>query len=124
MNQAQEGTGHTPLHLSAQLGQGPITELLLRIGAQPDVMDASGLTPVHIAAICESVEGGLGAFVRVVGGGDVLGVRDERGMTPLMQASAYGSEHNVKFLLRKKVRHTPVRHTCIHACTCTEVPCT
>ena len=89
--------------MAAQLGQGLIIEFLLRQGALLDTPDSSGLTPVHIASVCDSVEGGLGAIVRVVGSGSVLGVTDERGVTPLMQACAFGSEHNIRFLLKKKV---------------------
>ncbi len=48
VNQSQEGTGLTALHIAAQLGQGPVIELLLRKGAQLDTLDVSGLTPLHI----------------------------------------------------------------------------
>lgn len=104
VNTAQEGSGLTPLHLAASQGQGLTIELLLNNGADHEALDANGHTPVHVAAACESVEGGLGAFVRGLRSvKDVLNVRDSHGLTPLMHAAAAGSEQNVKYLLRKKV---------------------
>ncbi len=112
-NTVQDGTGTTALHVAAQLGHGLIIELLLSNGAAPDIVDTNGHTPVHLAAVWESVDSGLGAFVRVVGG-SVLDLRDAQGLTPIMHSAAYASTHNVKFLLHKKVHTHTHTHTHVH----------
>ncbi len=118
MNTPQYSSGLTPLHLAAQLGHGLTIELLLNNEADPTVTDGNGHTPVHVAAVYESVDGGLGAFVRGVKGvRDVLEVRDINGLTPLMHAAAAGSEHNVKYLLRKKVTNHFLYQTTPTPCT-------
>ncbi|KAL9616377.1 MAG: hypothetical protein Q9160_008751 [Pyrenula sp. 1 TL-2023] len=44
---AKNSTGETPLHLAASQCNGPVTHLLLHYGANPNLTDHNGLTPVH-----------------------------------------------------------------------------
>ena len=104
VNRPDDTTGRTALHFAVEQGNGQIIELLLRSGSLLDVVDDSGLTPVHKACIVETRES-LNAIVRVVGGGKVLDLVDKQGMTPLMYACLYGNEETVKLLLKKKVCH-------------------
>ena len=104
VNAVDEVTGKTPLHFAVELGElgAGIVEFLIQRGGQLDVLDGSGLTPIHLASILESKEP-LAAITKVVGGGEVLDLPDGQGLTPLMYACSYGNEENVKFLIKKKV---------------------
>ena len=101
MNTVDQTTGRTALHFAAEAAYGPMIELLLRSGGLLDILDANGLTPIHIASIVDSQDA-LNAIVKVVGS-EVLNLQDMRGLTPLMHACIYGNEGNVKLLLKKKV---------------------
>ena len=107
VNTVDEVTGRTPLHFAVELGElgAGIVEFLIRSGGQLNVLDGSGLTPIHLASIVESKEP-LVAITKVVGGGEVLNLPDGQGLTPLMYACSYGNEENVKFLIKKKVHVT------------------
>ena len=104
VNTVDEVTERTPLHFAVELGElgAGIVEFLIRSGGLLDVLDGSGLTPIHLASIVESKDS-LVAITKVVGGGEVLDLPDGQGLTPLMYACSYGNEENVKFLLKKKV---------------------
>lgn len=102
VNQADEGSGRTPLHLAMETNDRSLVEFLIGCGALLDVIDGRGLTPLHIAGIVEGEEA-LEAVVKRVGGGDVLDIRDGRGLTPLMHACLYGNLPSVQILVKKKV---------------------
>lgn len=46
---AKNSSGETPLHLAAAQCNGPVTYLLLHYGADPNLSDHNGLTPLHHA---------------------------------------------------------------------------
>jgi len=48
-DQDQGGEGFTPLHWAAQIGDAAIVDLLLRSGADPEIVDVHGFAPLHIA---------------------------------------------------------------------------
>ena len=98
VNVVDEVTGRTPLHFAVELGElgAEIVEFLIRSGGQLDVLDGSGLTPIHLASIVESKEP-LVAITKVVGGGEVLNLPDGQGLTPLMYACSYGNEEISNF---------------------------
>jgi ankyrin repeat protein len=43
--------GFTPLHAAAHYGQPDVVAALLKNGADPDVITAYGVTPLHLGAI-------------------------------------------------------------------------
>ena len=119
VNIVEEVTGRTPLHFAVELGElgAGIVEFLIRSGGLLDILDGSGLTPIHLASIVESKEP-LVAITKVVGGGEVLDLPDGQGLTPLMYACSYGNEENVKFLIKKKVSGSIIRNPSGHSqCT-------
>ncbi len=48
---AKSDSGYTPLHRAAQLGHGPMAQLLLDKGADVNAIDAVGNTPLHWAVV-------------------------------------------------------------------------
>lgn len=86
-----KGTG---LHWAAQDGDVEIAELLIRHGADVNMIDDGGQTPLQIASAAGYVD-----FARLLleNHADVnLGVED----TPLILASSYGKEDTVKLLIQ------------------------
>ncbi|CAB0035092.1 unnamed protein product [Trichogramma brassicae] len=81
--------GNTPLHLAIRGGNKEYTELLLRKGADPNLADAEGLTPLLI--ICDKqYDGGLARTLFDVsddrGQTVQINVVDKNGRTPLQLA--------------------------------------
>lgn len=97
-----EDSGRGPLHFATELNNKALVDFLIGCEGELGMVDGRGLTPLHIASIVEGAEC-LEAIIRRVGGGDVLDIRDSRGLTPLMHACLYGNFASVKLLLRKKV---------------------
>ncbi|CAB0038948.1 unnamed protein product, partial [Trichogramma brassicae] len=52
----QDKFGDTPLHLAAREGHKKMTRLLLRNGANPNLTNAKGSTPLHIICIKEDID--------------------------------------------------------------------
>ena len=50
---SRQSKGASPLHTAARLGQVANAEALLRLGADVGVVDASGQTALHVAAVHE-----------------------------------------------------------------------
>ena len=108
VNEVDEGTKKSALHVAAENDSKSLVEFLLACGAHLDVIDGRGLTPLHIASIVEGGQG-LEAIVKRVGGGEVLDLRDDKGLTPLMYACQNGNTPSVRTLVRKKVGVVSVR---------------
>lgn len=53
VNKVSESSGRGPLHEAAYIGHRAIVECLLLNGAQPDIKDKAGLTPIELAAQAE-----------------------------------------------------------------------
>ena len=88
--------GRVPLHIAAQQpGGAEVLELLLAGGANPNVADVAGMTPVHIAATTGS-EALLRALIAA--GGNVNAVSGN-GSTPLILAAGSGANGAVRLLL-------------------------
>ena len=50
---SRQSKGASPLHTAARLGQVANAQVLLELGADVNVVDASGQTPLHVAAVHE-----------------------------------------------------------------------
>jgi ankyrin repeat protein len=80
--------------------RGDIVEIksLLDAGAQIDVTDALGRTPLHMAAFY----GRTKASELLLASGASIDARDRVGMTPLHAAVLSGGRHEVELLLDRK----------------------
>lgn len=45
---AKNQEGQTAAHLASIMGYDDILDLLLEVGANPNILDSSGLTPLHV----------------------------------------------------------------------------
>uniref|UniRef100_A0ABD2XE89 Uncharacterized protein n=1 Tax=Trichogramma kaykai TaxID=54128 RepID=A0ABD2XE89_9HYME len=105
-------TGESPLHLALRWGRNKVAQLLLRNGADPNLTNAEGLTPLHI--ICKRGEDDTGVYRK----GDCVTVkmllelssekyqpvqidaRDKLGNTPLHLVLDYGHRRLIELLLK------------------------
>lgn len=46
---AKNQEGQTAIHLASMMGFDDILDLLLQVGANPNIIDGKGLTPVHVS---------------------------------------------------------------------------
>ncbi|CAB0032630.1 unnamed protein product [Trichogramma brassicae] len=82
--------GQAPLHYALTYAETDVAEALLRNGADPDLADADGLTPLHI--ICMRRNNGYDMAVPFFEIGNCTGrrvrhdVKDKKGRTPLQVA--------------------------------------
>jgi ankyrin repeat protein len=89
--------GQTPLHCAALIGSVPLTELLLRHGAQISSVDSYGQTPLHLSA--GSVNKACLAVLLDHGGDEVMEAADVYGNRPLHHAVYHGRLECAKLLL-------------------------
>ncbi|CAB0030111.1 unnamed protein product [Trichogramma brassicae] len=100
---ARDSRGDAPLHEALFNGQASMTELLLRKGADPNVANANGLTPLHV--ICQKVHSGdllAELFFKICDERHLqvqVNAVDESGRTPLQLAVAYFLPDAVDLLL-------------------------
>ncbi|CAB0029621.1 unnamed protein product [Trichogramma brassicae] len=100
---ARDKLGWTPLHLALNFGNKKVAESLLRSGADPNLPNAKGSTPLHV--ICnKSYENYMAmTFFRTIGviqEAVNVDAQDELGDTPLHLASRCGNKKKVEILLR------------------------
>jgi ankyrin repeat protein len=79
--------GATPLHEAALRGDIPVIEALLRYGANPNIQDAAGNTPMHLAIPQEVHSEALSLLLAV---GRDPNIRNGDGNTPLHQVVSLG----------------------------------
>lgn len=73
--------GQFPLHLAVENGNEEFVRILLRFGANPNIADKNGVTPLHISYSYDS----LGAIAELlVANGADLNLRDNLGKRYLM----------------------------------------
>lgn len=112
VNAAHVDLGMTPLHYAAANGNVPAALLLLKSGADPAAVDASGRTPLHWAALT-----GTTILIRKLlrrTRGSILNHQDLSGYSALIIAAEHGRDEIVKVLLewranpalRTKLTHT------------------
>ncbi len=96
----QDQSGWTPLHWAADMGMAngereEVFAALIRAGADLEVRDLEGSTPLLVA--CRS---GNGDLVRqLVAAGANLHAANNKGWTALIEAACYGNPQTVTFLL-------------------------
>lgn len=89
---------HTCLHLAASAGNVGVIEFLRNCGADPNVLDRRGSTPLHGAAAC----GQVGAVEELFKFPNLRGhVVNKDGMTPLDYAKRFQNEKTIATLQRK-----------------------
>lgn len=93
---AKSRDGATALQLAALQGGFETVQLLLKAGADPNVADPRGETPLH-AALHGDVE--IDTVQALVKAGAKLDVADSRGQTPLRFAAAHGPREVYEYLL-------------------------
>lgn len=88
----------TPLHLAGEMGHEWPVRSLLKAGADPAALTATGATALHLAAEAGAEEG----VAALLDGGAPVDARDAvRGNTPLMFAAAAGRADAVRLLLSR-----------------------
>jgi uncharacterized protein len=108
-------TGTTPLLRASKALDAPVVRLLLRHGADISLTNSRGITPFMAAAGMGSVDADTRGFylsedtqkraidsltLLLEAGGDI-NAKDPRGLTPLHEASRWGWNEVVKFLVAK-----------------------
>lgn len=86
--------GKTALHLASERGDAPLAELLLSAGANPNLRDARGRTPLYLAAV--NGREAVAALLIVCAG---LDSRNLEGTTPLAAAVANGHDAVARLLI-------------------------
>ncbi|CAB0042890.1 unnamed protein product [Trichogramma brassicae] len=101
---AQDKLGNAPLHLAMDYGYAHLIELFLREGADPNLANAEGRTPLHV--VCSRSDDDELAR-RLLEASDEVGqpvlvdARDKSGNTPLHLALHYDYENLMELLLRR-----------------------
>ena len=78
---ARDGLGNTPLHYAIESNALRLAELLLASGADPDIANHQGASPLHLAAVYNTVRVQL-----LLDAGADTDLRDGSGATPLHAA--------------------------------------
>ncbi|CAB0030122.1 unnamed protein product [Trichogramma brassicae] len=84
----QDNEGNTPLHVATSHGNAEVVKLMLRLGADPNSVNAKGLTPLHIIA---KLGRGVEPFFSAIGDTQQtvqIDARDNEGRTALEWAVA------------------------------------
>ena len=95
---AQKRSASDLLHHAALRGQTASIEMLLKLGADPNLRDKHGRTALHDACLKDHV----GAARMLLDGGARVDVQDENGATPLHDAALGGSGKAIELLLSRK----------------------
>ncbi len=87
----------TLIHYAAAGGKVEVAKALVESGADVNVANGAGLTPLHLAA--ESRRGAMARFLLANGAKPSLSIRDRHGNTPLLYAVAGGQESEPKAMV-------------------------
>ncbi len=85
----------TPLHYAALLGDREYLELLIKKGADVNLVNRDGNTPLHAAAIG-------GCIKPLIDAGCDLDLKNKKGTTPLMAILKSGNPECLQFLIENK----------------------
>ncbi|CAB0041466.1 unnamed protein product [Trichogramma brassicae] len=101
---AQDKSGKTPLHTALFRGRGNLAELLLRRGADPNLANGDGLTPLHViferSSECDALARLFFKINDQMNKTVEVNVRDDLGKSPLHLALSGRHRSLVQFLLR------------------------
>lgn len=97
VNARDIGTGETALHAVVQRRDLTWVRFLLQRGANPNIADRSGVTPLQIAARLGFIDG----VERLIDGGAEIDVADQTGETPLMGAVHRRDVPMIELLIKK-----------------------
>lgn len=92
--------GHTGLHYAVRGGKLPLIKLLLERGAQPNALDAKGLTPLLHLSKTRSKADPIPVMELLVASGADIDARDENQGTLLMYFARQGNAEAVHWLLK------------------------
>ena len=81
--ESKDSQGNMPLHCAAMSKKVDAVELLLKLGADPNVVGHQGATPLHLAAESGSTD----AVIALLKAGARDDVTDEQGRTPMQLAA-------------------------------------
>ncbi|KAJ4191122.1 hypothetical protein NW767_011157 [Fusarium falciforme] len=98
---AQCSDNQTALHWAATLGRRRLTEYLMRKGANPNLFDATGDTPIH-KCLSGPALSNLDIVKFLVQGGARLDLKGAKGLTPLSTAIRYGPTSVAKLLIKNQ----------------------
>ncbi len=96
--QSKHWTNSSALHIAVDKMHLSIVSLLLSLGANTEVVDSNGLTPLMLACATENDDGLAIAELLIEKGADPNYVRESDEMTALKFAARRGSENLVKRL--------------------------
>ncbi|CAB0044454.1 unnamed protein product [Trichogramma brassicae] len=120
---AQDGFGCTPLHFAVNAGNQKLSELLLRRGADPNLPNMNGLTPLHVMCDHRADYDFMEAFFKTcdkIPRTVEVNRRDKDGNTPLHIAASHSSNDIVELLLKRNAHpnwannagSTPLHNIC------------
>ncbi len=87
----------SPLAIAAHQGRSRVVDLLVKLGADVNMMDEYDQAPLSWATMRK--ESNVSCIDIILRGGADINARDDSGMTSLMVASSFDSHENVRYLV-------------------------
>lgn len=101
VNEIKSRIGFAPLHLSAVFGCNDIVKLLLKNGADPNLKNKIGKTPLSIIAGTDEYGDNVSICKLLISKGADVITKDKHGHTPLMAAAKGGNVSICKLFISK-----------------------
>jgi len=86
------------MHRSAMRGETEVVEMLIKLGADVNILDEDGKTPLHDACL----KGQVNTARLLLDRGAKIDARDKEGASPLHDAALGGNVKIIEFLLERK----------------------